>query len=226
MRKRAGTILLAVLVFLFSAMVPAATAMAEPAGAEYRLTANEETDLVTAALFGSGFTFLVNAPEGAALTVTLQDDSQSLGGEPYYLTWKADLPASSEVQRVAFTYDEAAERNVIYSRLNKLHTHMRVVSTKDVTIGSISDFEIGALSNEDCSGFLGVSGEPLGVRGDADLDGTVTVTDALAILRASIGLTELTGQGRALANLDHPEVDEITVLDALLVLRLAVGLSA
>lgn len=225
MKKRIGGFLLAVLM-MAALCIPALSVPEQPA---YQIKAGETLDLTPGTMSGSGFSFLVTAPEGTSLTVTLRDSSQNLGGEPYYLTYHTEVAASSAAQRVAFLYTETAEQNVIYPRLNQLYMQMQITSTGDVTISDLSDFELGVLSGEDRSGLFRTftpPDEPLGVRGDADLDGKVTVSDALTVLRAAVGLTNLSGPGRTLANLDRPELDEITVLDALLVLRLAVGLGA
>ncbi len=70
--------------------------------------------------------------------------------------------------------------------------------------------------------FTGV--DPLGsLSGDVDQNGTVTVTDALTVLRAAVGLDALDETKTALADMDHDGV--VSVVDALSILRIAVGLA-
>ncbi len=59
-------------------------------------------------------------------------------------------------------------------------------------------------------------------RGDADNDGQITSSDALMILRASVGLNDL--QPNKVTDVDNDGF--ISANDALLVLRKSVGLSA
>ena len=61
-----------------------------------------------------------------------------------------------------------------------------------------------------------------GVLGDADLNGSVAVADAVLALRHATGLYELTG--RALVQADVDCDGNITVVDALAILRYALGL--
>lgn len=63
-----------------------------------------------------------------------------------------------------------------------------------------------------------------GVLGDIDGDGQITANDALAILRASVGMAELTPKQKKLADADKDE--SITANDALAVLRYSVGMEA
>ena len=63
--------------------------------------------------------------------------------------------------------------------------------------------------------------KPVGKLGDIDGDGTVDATDALSILRSSIGMANLTPVQRKLADVDNDS--EITSNDALAVLRFSVG---
>lgn len=58
--------------------------------------------------------------------------------------------------------------------------------------------------------------------GDVDLDGEVTVADALLTLRAAMGLIGLTGEQQALADVDASGAADAA--DALLILRAAMGL--
>ena len=67
-----------------------------------------------------------------------------------------------------------------------------------------------------------VGGEEI-LYGDIDGDGEVTVTDALAALRAAVGLAEIGDEAFALADVDGD--GEITVSDALRILRTAAGLA-
>ncbi|MBR5947296.1 MAG: choice-of-anchor J domain-containing protein [Clostridia bacterium] len=60
------------------------------------------------------------------------------------------------------------------------------------------------------------------VLGDADLNGSVTVADAILALRHSLGLYELTG--RALAQADVDGNGSVTVADAVAILRYAMDL--
>ncbi len=59
--------------------------------------------------------------------------------------------------------------------------------------------------------------------GDVNQDGDVAVPDALAALRAAVGLDALTGNAFNAADMDHS--GDITVSDALQILRMAVGLA-
>ena len=61
-----------------------------------------------------------------------------------------------------------------------------------------------------------------GILGDADLNGSVTVADAVLALRHATGLHELTG--RALEQADVDVDGSVTVVDALAILRYALGL--
>ncbi len=58
-------------------------------------------------------------------------------------------------------------------------------------------------------------------KGDIDGDGEITANDALMILRASVGLTELNEKQKAAADIDGD--GSITSADALIVLRYSVG---
>ena len=58
--------------------------------------------------------------------------------------------------------------------------------------------------------------------GDVDLDGEVTVADALLTLRAAMGLIGLTGEQQALADVDASGA--VDAADALMILRAAMGL--
>ena len=60
------------------------------------------------------------------------------------------------------------------------------------------------------------------LKGDADGDGVLTVSDALRVLRAAAQLTEI-GE-RALYAMDYNSDGEVTVADALAILRKALGL--
>ncbi|MBR6110155.1 MAG: hypothetical protein IKQ36_10500 [Clostridia bacterium] len=64
--------------------------------------------------------------------------------------------------------------------------------------------------------------EPTPVIGDVDGDGEVTLVDALIILRAAMGLVELTPEQEALADFNGDGT--VNSEDALLVMRLAMGL--
>lgn len=64
--------------------------------------------------------------------------------------------------------------------------------------------------------------ESIGNLGDIDNDGEITANDALTILRASVGLSELTPDQTKLADIDGD--GQITANDALSVLRYSVGL--
>lgn len=63
-----------------------------------------------------------------------------------------------------------------------------------------------------------------GTYGDVDGDGNITSSDALAILRASVGLTEFSGDASILADVDGDGM--INSSDALIVLRYSVGYDA
>lgn len=60
-----------------------------------------------------------------------------------------------------------------------------------------------------------------GIMGDVDGDGEITANDALTILRASVGLTQLTDKQFTLADIDGD--NNITANDALSVLRISAG---
>lgn len=63
----------------------------------------------------------------------------------------------------------------------------------------------------------------LGLRGDVDGDGAITANDALAILRSSVGMANLTPVQNKLADVDGD--GQITANDALAVLRYSVGMA-
>lgn len=174
----------------------------------WTLTADQTATFKTTPIFGSGFSFLVDAPEGTNLTVTLRDTNN-------YLTYKETLAAEG-VQRVAFDFSEAVAKNTIYQRMNKVTTVMEITADADVDVCDLSSFSLGALVLPE--------EEEEYKRGDADLDGVVTPLDALLTLRVSVGLEEFTDVQMKVANLDNPEIDEITPLDALVILRISVGL--
>ncbi len=69
--------------------------------------------------------------------------------------------------------------------------------------------------------YIAVDGEPR--LGDADLDGSVTVSDALKALQQAVGLINLGRLSFALSDVDR-DVGEITVSDALVILQASVGL--
>lgn len=58
--------------------------------------------------------------------------------------------------------------------------------------------------------------------GDVDLDGEITVADALLAMRASMGVITL--EDDALTAADYDEDGEVTVSDALLIMRVAMGI--
>ena len=58
--------------------------------------------------------------------------------------------------------------------------------------------------------------------GDVDLDGEITVADALLAMRASMGVITL--EGDALIAADYDEDGEVTISDALLIMRFAMGI--
>ena len=62
------------------------------------------------------------------------------------------------------------------------------------------------------------------VHGDADGDGSVTVSDALTLLRASMGIVPTTPE--MIGSCDADNDGAITINDAMLVLRFAMGLTA
>lgn len=64
--------------------------------------------------------------------------------------------------------------------------------------------------------------QPQGMPGDTDLDGSVTVADAVLAVRHALELITLEGQ--AAANGDVNGTDSVTVADAVLILRKAIGL--
>ena len=59
--------------------------------------------------------------------------------------------------------------------------------------------------------------------GDADLNGSVSVADAVLALRHAMGLSALTGQGFANADMDGSGT--VTTADAIVILRMAMGLA-
>lgn len=69
--------------------------------------------------------------------------------------------------------------------------------------------------------YIAVDGEPR--LGDADLDGSVTVSDALKALQQAVGLINLGQLSFALSDVDR-DVGEISVSDALVILQASVGL--
>lgn len=69
--------------------------------------------------------------------------------------------------------------------------------------------------------YIAVDGEPR--LGDADLDGSVTVSDALKALQQAVGLINLGQLSFALSDVDQ-NIGEITVSDALVILQASVGL--
>ena len=69
--------------------------------------------------------------------------------------------------------------------------------------------------------YIAVDGEPR--LGDADLDGSVTVSDALKALQQAVGLINLGQLSFALSDVDQ-DIGEITVSDALVILQASVGL--
>ena len=58
--------------------------------------------------------------------------------------------------------------------------------------------------------------------GDVNMDGAVDSSDALLVLRCSLGLAELDPEALALADVNGD--GEVSASDALLILRLALGL--
>lgn len=65
---------------------------------------------------------------------------------------------------------------------------------------------------------------PKGIYGDVDGDGTLTASDALMILRRSVGLTNLDSELQNIADVDGD--GNITASDALIVLRCSIGSSS
>ncbi len=66
------------------------------------------------------------------------------------------------------------------------------------------------------------SSKPTGTYGDMDGDGQITANDALAILRASVGMADLADEERVIADVDND--GDITANDALAILRNSVGM--
>lgn len=62
-----------------------------------------------------------------------------------------------------------------------------------------------------------------GLIGDADLNGSVTIADAILALRHAMGLSTLSGQG--LINADTDKNGSVTTADAIVILRIAMGLA-
>lgn len=60
------------------------------------------------------------------------------------------------------------------------------------------------------------------LMGDADLDGEITISDALLIMRHAMGLITL--EGDALEASDYDESGEVDISDALLVMRVSMGI--
>ena len=58
--------------------------------------------------------------------------------------------------------------------------------------------------------------------GDADLDGEITISDALLVMRHAMGL--ITREGDALEAADYDEDGNITMVDALMIMRIAMGI--
>ncbi len=82
-------------------------------------------------------------------------------------------------------------------------------------------YDIGAF-NKGIAEFYGDPvPEPTGLCGDADGDGSITSTDALMILRQSIGLEDSDDKSKAITDVDGDSF--ITADDALAVLRYSVG---
>ena len=69
--------------------------------------------------------------------------------------------------------------------------------------------------------YIAVDGEPR--LGDADLDGSVTVSDALKALQQAVGLINLGQLSFALSDVDQ-DIGKISVSDALVILQASVGL--
>ena len=87
-------------------------------------------------------------------------------------------------------------------------------------IGTDLEFETINVVTEYHARFTGWD-ELIWLNGDADGDGSVTVSDAILVLRAAMGICEFTGEQIAHADMD--ENGAITVTDAILVLRAAMG---
>lgn len=89
------------------------------------------------------------------------------------------------------------------------------VYSKDSSINSGSD--CGWVDNISIPGYIGAQYAP----GDVDMDGNVTISDALAAMRYAMGTMQLTEQQIQLADVDgNPGV---SVSDALTIMRMAIG---
>lgn len=89
------------------------------------------------------------------------------------------------------------------------------VYSKDSSVNSGSD--CGWVDNISIPGYIGAQYAP----GDVDMDGNVTISDALAAMRYAMGTMQLTEQQIQLADVDgNPGV---SVSDALTIMRMAIG---
>lgn len=72
---------------------------------------------------------------------------------------------------------------------------------------------------------LFTASEPGGgaLAGDADLNGSVSIADAILALRHAMGLSQLSGQGFINADVDNN--GSVTTADAIMILRMAMGLA-
>ena len=91
------------------------------------------------------------------------------------------------------------------------------VYSKDSSVNSGSD--CGWVDNISIPGYIGTQYAP----GDVDMDGNVTISDALAAMRYAMGTMQLTEQQIQLADVDgNPGV---SVSDALTIMRMAIGVN-
>ena len=126
-----------------------------------------------------------------------------------YVEGKEDLDLTGG--RIALTYDNGSAKEIDLTEDMVSGFDNSVVGPQTLTVaygGFTVTFEIEIVSRI--------------VPGDVDGDEEVTVADALASLRAAIGLTQLEGDALAAADVDGDGA--VTVSDALRILRKAAGL--
>ncbi len=101
----------------------------------------------------------------------------------------------------------------------------KVPNLKDTSGNTWSEMYVyynGNLENSAAITLPAVSGEGSSFKGDVDNDGTITSSDALSILRASVNLEKFNAAKKATADIDGDDI--ITSFDALMVLRMSIDL--
>ncbi|MBR5947520.1 MAG: dockerin type I repeat-containing protein [Clostridia bacterium] len=171
-----------------------------------------EDDLMTIAIDGEGnaYGLTLNSMQTSLVRINLNNAVCTVIGE---LAVGLNFAQSMTWDHGTNTLYWARELDVIDNGLYKIDVDTLSI-TSCGTIGR-QGMEISCLYT---------TSEPgEGLIGDADVNGTVTIADAVLALRHAMGLSTITGQGFTNADVDNNGT--VTTADAVAILRMAMGLA-